>query len=87
MEQSAYGFESTLLAFCPGHDFGATSDLATTGTALGGHKYSCVGNSGRVANNFAGVDGMAGLQALASSPEAPHHTVLSWCRRCHVNDN
>jgi hypothetical protein len=65
MEQSTSGFEGILLALSPGHNFSATSDLVASGTALGGYKYFVVGNGGRVANNVAGANGMAGLQALA----------------------
>lgn len=65
MEQSSWGFQGSLLATSPGHDFGASNDLVATGAALAGAECDSVGNGGCAASNAAGADGLAGLQALA----------------------
>ena len=65
MEQSSWGFQGSLLATGPGHDFGASNDLVATGAALAGRECDSVGNGGCAASNAAGADGLAGLQALA----------------------
>lgn len=65
MEQSSWRFEESLLATSPRHDFGASNDLVATGAPLAGQECDSVGNGGRAASNAAGVDGLAGLQALA----------------------
>ena len=65
MEQSSWGFEEPLLATGPGHDFGASNDLVTTGAALAGAECDSVGNDRCATSNAAGADGLASLQALA----------------------
>lgn len=65
MEQSSSGFQRALLALSPGHDFGTSNDLVATGVVFPRDEYNSVGNGCCATSNGAGVDGLAGLQALA----------------------
>ncbi len=64
MEQSSWGFERSLLATRPRHDFSASNDLVATGTALAWIQCYSVGNGRCATSNVASADGLAGLQAL-----------------------
>lgn len=64
MEESSWGFKSSLLADSPRHDFGAYNDLVATGTELAWVECDSVGDRCCVVSNAASADGLVGLQAL-----------------------